>query len=261
MALGEPVGHSLRISQNNQTIVNSALGNYVPNVIYTNQGASVASVGDRGIHIALIGDPTLRSEMIPVPQASSVVATTDFPNKVNITWTAPTEPVDGYLVYRAIGATGKFVRQTPTPITETRFADSLVNEGSVRYKIVCASLRSTPASGTYYDMGRAIETSVTTTGVDDGGLALSQVTIAPNPTDQGAMMTIVVTDVTPIDVVVHDLTGRTVWSFSAADALPGSHVVQWNGTGIDGRPVSGGRYVVRIATAGGVSTQMLTVLR
>lgn len=261
MALGEPIGHSLRISQNNQTIVNSALGNYVPNVIYSNQGATVASIGDRGIHIALIGDPTLRSEMIPVPQASSVVATTDYPNKVNVTWTAPTEPVDGYLVYRAIGPTGKFVRLTPTPITETRYADSLVNEGSVRYKIVCASLRATPASGTYYDMGRAIETSVTTTGVDEDNLAQSQVTIAPNPTDQGAMMTIVVTDVTPIDLTVHDLTGRVVWSFTAADALPGSHVVQWNGTGIDGRPVSGGRYVVRIATAGSVSTQMLTVLR
>lgn len=261
MAMGETIGYGLRISQNNQTIVNSTLGNYVPNVVYSSQGAGVASIGDRGIHIALMGDPTLRSEMIPVPQVASAVATAEYPNKVNITWTPPTGSVDGYMVYRAVGPTSRFQRLTPAPITSTTYQDSLRHEGAVRYRIVCASLRSTPASGTYFDMGRGIETSVTTTGVDDDASSPAYITIAPNPTHQGAVMTVAVTGVTPIDVTVHDMTGRTVWAFSAADALPGSHTLRWDGTGIDGGDVPSGRYLVRVVTADGVHTQLLTVLR
>lgn len=261
MGLGEPIGHSLRITQNNQTIINGALGNYVPNVIYSSQGATVASAGDRGIHIALIGDPTLRSEMIPVPTVSSVVAAAEFPNKVNISWTAPASPVDGYLLYRAVGPTGRYQRLTPMPITETSFNDSLRHEGAVRYKVVCAALRSTPASGTYYDMGGAVETSVTTTGVHDDVAPTSALRLSPNPTAEGATMQIDVDRMTPLEVTIHDMTGRRLWQFTAADVLPGTHVVRWDGRSADGTAAADGRYLIRVITSSGAATTMLTVIR
>jgi hypothetical protein len=261
MALGETVGYGLRISQNNQTIVNSALGNYVPNVVYSSQGAGVASIGDRGIHIALIGDPTLRSEMIPVPQVASAVATAEFPNKVNISWTPPSATADGYLVYRAVGSTGRFQRLTPTPITTTTYQDSLQHEGAVRYRIVCASLRSTPASGTYYDMGQAVETSVTTTGIREWTPTHASVRVAPNPTSDATTLSIDVPQTTSLHVAVHDMTGRTIWAFTLADVLPGTHMVQWDGRNLDGQAVSGGRYMIRVRTDTGASSHLVTIVR
>lgn len=260
MAMGEPIGHSVRLSQNNQTVVNSALGNYIPNIMYTSQGSGIASAGDRGVHIALMGDPTLRAEMIPVPAVATATSSTEYPNKVNLSWTPPASPVDGYLVYRAKGNDTKFTRITPTPLTETTFQDSLRNEGPVRYRIVTLSLRSS-ASGTYYDMGPGVETSVTTTGVNDMAVRGAELNVSPNPTTGTATMTISTKESTPLRVHIHDLTGRTVWSFASDGVAPGTHAISWDGRTSTGDHVPGGRYVVRCTTNAGVTTSMVTVVR
>lgn len=260
MAMGEPIGHSVRLSQNNQTIVNSALGNYIPNIVYTNQGSGVASAGDRGVHIALMGDPTLRAEMIPVPGVASATSSTVYPNKVNLTWTPPTSPVDGYLVYRAKGNDTKFTRITPEPLTTTTFLDSLRNEGPVRYRIVTLSLRAS-ASGTYYDMGPGVETSVTTTSLHDVTELGTDMRISPNPTNGTTTMTITTSESTPLRVHIHDLTGRTLWSFTTDAVAPGTHVMTWDGRTSTGDNVPGGRYIVRCTTTAGVTTSMVTVVR
>jgi hypothetical protein len=260
MAMGEPMGHSVRLSQNNQTIVNGTLGNYIPNIVYTNQGSGVASAGDRGVHIALMGDPTLRAEMIPVPAVASATASTEYPNKVNLAWTPPTSAVDGYLVYRAKGNDTRFTRITSTPLTEPSYQDSLRNEGPVRYRIVSLSLRSS-ASGTYYDMGRGVETSVNTTSVHHAAERGTDLIIAPNPASGEAAMTITLSDASPLQVSIHDITGRLVWSFTADAVAQGTHSITWDGRTADGDAVPGGRYIVRCTTTAGVTTSMVTVVR
>ena len=106
-----------------------------------------------------------------------------------------------------------------------------------------------------------METSVTTTGVNDDVALTSALRLAPNPTAEGAALQIDVDRVTPLDVSIYDMTGRRMWQFTWADVLPGTHVVSWDGRAADGSAVADGRYLVRVSTTSGAATAMLTVVR
>ena len=82
--MGDPIGYSARLTQNN-------------NGFYTNHVNRL----QRGVHIALMGDPTLR--MHPVAPPADVRAN-PVPGSVRLTWTPSTDNVAGYHVYR--GAVG-----------------------------------------------------------------------------------------------------------------------------------------------------------
>src|SRR5690606_9502073 len=84
MGLGEPIGYTARLVQNNTGI-------------YQNQIDSSA----RGTHIALMGDPTLR--MHPVAPASAFSGTRNG-GVALLTWKASPDTVLGYHVYRASSA-------------------------------------------------------------------------------------------------------------------------------------------------------------
>ena len=74
MALGEPIGFSARLTQNNR-----------PGGLYENEQNNCASL----IHIALMGDPTLRMHVVAPP---SNVSLTEENNNVTLNWSASSEP-------------------------------------------------------------------------------------------------------------------------------------------------------------------------
>jgi len=129
MGLGEPIGYSARLTQNN-------------NGLYQNQ----VNQNLRGIHIALMGDPTLR--LHPVAPPSSVTASTGG-GAVNVSWTASPDTVVGYHVYRANSATGPFTRLTSSPVTSSSFSDAGAS-GTPTYMVRAVKLENTP-SGTYFN--------------------------------------------------------------------------------------------------------------
>ncbi|MBM4063422.1 MAG: fibronectin type III domain-containing protein, partial [Planctomycetes bacterium] len=77
MALGETLGYCARYSQND-----------------TNAGG----YGARSVHVALLGDPTLRQHVVAPPGG---VAVADLWPLANVTWNPSADPVAGYHVYRA----------------------------------------------------------------------------------------------------------------------------------------------------------------
>lgn len=79
MAMGEPIGYAQKMTQNNTTL-------YYSNIFANN------------IHISLMGDPTLRAEMIVPPK--NVVATFQYPN-VKIRWDSISNVgINGYIVFK-----------------------------------------------------------------------------------------------------------------------------------------------------------------
>ncbi len=100
MALGEPIGESVRLTQ-------------------MNDGARYAPPGRwaRGVHVALMGDPTLRAPMIAPP--SGLRLDHDGTTTV-LTWAASADHVLGYYVYRGTAEQGPFERLVPGLLTETR---------------------------------------------------------------------------------------------------------------------------------------------
>ena len=128
MALGKNIGYSARLTQND------------------NYGYQ-SNYGSRFVHIALMGDPTLR--MHPVLPPTALTAARNGAN-ISLSWTASPDANQGYLVYRSGSATGPFTKLTASPITATSFTDPNAAAGNYTYEIRAVKLE-TSGSGTYFN--------------------------------------------------------------------------------------------------------------
>jgi len=130
MALGLPIGHSTRVTQNNN------------NALYQR-----ASYGG-SVHIGLMGDPTLR--LHPVAPPAQVSTCTNASGDVVLNWSASADTVEGYHVYRAPSAGGTYTRLTDALETVTVFVDSTPPAGTNSYMVRAVKLQES-ASGTYFN--------------------------------------------------------------------------------------------------------------
>jgi hypothetical protein len=157
MGVGETVGYGIRLSQNNE-------GHY------QNQVQRQL----RGIHIALMGDPTLRMQQLAPPREAT--ARTEG-SGVAISWKASPDEVLGYYVYRAGSADGRFTRVTGEPVTGTQFVDTRAPGGDVVYQVRAVALHS-GASGTFFNASQGAFTN----GASSSGATAADPD-APKPTD------------------------------------------------------------------------------
>ena len=256
MALGESIGYGLRISQNNQPIVGGQLGNYIPNMTVTAQGNSIASIGDRQVHIALMGDPTLRATTKPVPQVATLTASTEYPNIVNLAWNSPGPEAAGYLVFRRKAGTKKWTQLTPKMITSLAYKDSLVNDGTLEYMVKTLALREL-ASGSYHEMGKGRIASVLTTDVAEGVTPTSiNCVVGPNPATAFVNVELQLSYESPVAVHIIDITGNIVQSQNFDILAGGSHTI-----GFDVSNAAAGRYQLVVKTRDQSLTQPLTIIR
>jgi len=138
MGVGETIGHGTRLSQNNDGLYGRV--NY----------------GSRGVHIALMGDPTLR--LHPVKPATQVKATGGAAG-VRIVWSASSDSsIQGYHLYRSSSQAGPFARVNGELVTENSFLDS-DPQGSTVYMVRAVKLE-TSGSGSYLNPGQGAFASV-----------------------------------------------------------------------------------------------------
>jgi hypothetical protein len=133
MGLGETVGFSARATQNNDGSVYAGGG-------YT-----------RFVHVALMGDPTLRMHV--VAPASALVIATNGTGGVDLNWAASPDTVLGYNVYRAATAAGPFARLNTDAVTGTIFADPLVSSNVYMVRAVKLEVSG---SGSYTNASQGI---------------------------------------------------------------------------------------------------------
>jgi hypothetical protein len=134
MALGAPIGFSTRLTQNNGDAG-----------LYQNQ----LNNGAGQIHIALMGDPTLRMHIVAPPQ--DLALSTNGPNP-RLTWKQSAESVLGYHVYSSQFPNGPFVRLTSAPVSATDYTDVALSLS--RNYMVRAVMLETSGSGTYYNLSQ-----------------------------------------------------------------------------------------------------------
>ncbi len=139
MAMGEPIGLCTRYSQND-----TYAGNY----------------GTRFIHLALMGDPTLRQHVIAPP---SGVAATASGSGVLLSWTPSPEPVAGYHIYRAVGASGPYARLSGAPVSGATFTDTVPLAGTNAYLVKAARMEVSP-SGSYWNLSQGVAAFACTPG-------------------------------------------------------------------------------------------------
>ncbi len=177
MGMGDPIGAAARYSQNDTT---------------------VGGVGTRGIHIALMGDPTLRQHVLAPP--TSLTATAVGP-LASLSWTASTDSVDGYHVYRAISAAGPFVRLTTAPEVGTTYLDATTPTLTAHYMVRATKLH-TSASGTYWnlsqgDLATACANSAPIVQMVGAGCGTLSPSLAANAPTIGQMFTMTLSGAEP----------------------------------------------------------------
>jgi hypothetical protein len=165
MALGENIGYSARLTQNNGKGLYTMPYNYAAG----------------GVHVALMGDPSLRTHYIK--QASNLMITPNQ-NGAILSWTASADTgVIGYYVYRADSMYGFYELITENMLTSTTYSDTLSTNGLKYFMVRPVKLQSTP-SGNYYNLGVGIQDTVTiSTSVSQIEILLPAVSISvfPNP--------------------------------------------------------------------------------
>ena len=142
MSLGDPIGFSARLTMNNSTLYKSQLNLF-----------------RRGVHISLLGDPTLRLD--PVGPPSNLFAMRSGRNVV-LTWAASVESGAGYHVYRAATPGGPYTRLTPRLLTTTSFTD-IARVAAGTYMVRAVKLQLTP-SGSYWNPSQGIFATVSGLG-------------------------------------------------------------------------------------------------
>jgi hypothetical protein len=165
MALGETIGFSTWVSQSNK-----------------NTYASTPFANN--IHIALMGDPTLRLYVIQ-PQGTVTAAAAADKKTTTINWSASTENnIDGYYVYRSSTPYGTFDLVNTMPITGTTLNDSAPFTGTNYYMVRTAKMQITPAGsfmnlsqGTFAKVDNMVGQTASTPA-----LVKSEFVCYPNPT-------------------------------------------------------------------------------
>jgi hypothetical protein len=164
MSLGEPIGHCIRISQNN-----GQGGLYPP-----------WGQGTRQIHVSLQGDPTLR--LHPVKPAANLSASV-FDGRAHLSWEASGDnDLQGYQIYRALSPEGPFTRLTEQPVSSTTFSDSPA-PAVYTYMVRAVKLEQTP-SGTYFNPSAGTFVSANISGTPIG----NQLQLFARPSSQTELL-------------------------------------------------------------------------
>lgn len=193
MALGENIGYATRLSQNNTNL-------YTP-----------ANYGAQFVHIALMGDLSLRTDYIQPP---GNVVLTGTAGGAHLTWTASPDPaVIGYYVYRSATEFGAYEKRSDM-LTGTSFNDSSGTNGTQYYMVRAVKLQQTP-SGKYYNLSIGNTSSANITyPIPSSGVqqlaAIMQPVLYPNPASAVLNADIYSAEKAQANIIVTNMSGAIV---------------------------------------------------
>lgn len=202
MGLGETIGYSAQLAQNNT-------GLYQPTNFM------------REVHISLLGDPTLRMQIVQPP--TSLTASTNGAN-VSLQWNAsPDSSLLGYHVYRATSPSGPFTRITSQPLNSTSFQDAPTT-GTYTYMVRAIKLES-GYSGTFTNASTGIFASATVSAIATTPVTISQ------PKWNGAQITFLCSGQVGQTFAIDTSTSLSSWSPIATNTLTSSSMLftDWRG--------------------------------
>jgi hypothetical protein len=231
MALGYPIGYSARVTQNNHTLY-------------------MIGYGGNQVHIALMGDPTLR--LNPVPPPDGLDLTCSAPGAITLTWHDAGDSIVGYHIYRSESVQGEFERLNPSIVEDTTYFDASPLPGRGIYMVRSVKLMLT-GSGTYLNPGFGAMDSI---DVVAGTLPESAIkarldhpgSASPNPFSSCTDLAYELAYPGCVTLSVHDVTGRLVRRIPAGHHPEGNHTIRWDGKDTDGNDAPSGVYFLSLDT-------------
>ncbi len=188
-------------------------------------------------HIALLGDPSLRTNMVS-PPTDIQMSMNGAKTQVYLNWTASASAnVEGYYIYWSQEAFGDYILLNQNPIASTSFNHYTPSEGTNYYMIRAERLETT-ASGSYYNLSQAAHISaegvLRTAGINE--VAQKEYAIHPNPFS--SIIQIHSKSTGPTTLNISNTLGEMVFTQQAVR----------DGDNIDLSFLSSGTYIVEIAS-------------
>lgn len=239
MAIGEPLGYAARVSMND--------------------ALPPSTIGTRGTHMGLLGDPTLRLHVV-APPTSLIAAPLGLAMRLD--WNASSEAVVGYHVYRE-DSTGRYVLLTPSPISDTTYVDTDPGPGLKRY-MVRAHAVQTSASGRYANLSQGtFGEGASSVGAPDHVVAqrVHLRGLGGNPFRGSASFAVALTAASSLRLEVFDASGRRVRSLGEGETPAGLHRREWDGRHDSGAEVAPGVYLIRAMAGRHSATMKLVKIR
>ncbi len=193
MAMGDNIGYSTKWTQNNS-------------------GTYAANYGARFVHIALMGDLSLREDAM-LPPSTIGITIPGNNNGATISWVSSTDTPIGYYVYRSNSEFGKFDLISPL-VSGNSFLDTNGTTGMWYYMVRAAKIQNSP-SGTYINLSEGIVDSSNVnfiSGLFEMDLA-NQMILFPNPASQTIFVSST-NDERNTSIKIYDVFGNIVFSKS-----------------------------------------------
>lgn len=239
MALGFPIGESTRLTQNNNTLYR-------------------ISDGTRVVHIALMGDPTLRLHAVRPVAALEVVEEGAGAHRVS--WVGSPDAGEGYHLYRSWTMEGPFERLNQLPLTDTTYVDAAPLPGKNVYMVRAMMLRTTP-SGSFYDLSCGLIDSLGVAGAPPPAAALPELGAPSLWAAAGGRILLRLPAEGRMRLAVYDVTGALAREISRGRLAAGSHEIDWDGRGEEGRLLRSGVYFLSLTVGDRTVTRRIALVR
>jgi hypothetical protein len=245
MAMGYPIGYSTMITQNNQYLYESS-GYY----------------GFQYMHIALMGDPTLKMKYPKIPGNLQSIITVgdDGNNSAQLLWKAPSEPIIGYNIYRSQSTNSSFTKLNNDILTTTEFIDYHPLPGRNLY-IVRAVSKINALVGSYFEQSTGIIEDVYFPSLYFAPLLPLSLTTTPNPATSYLNIEVMLSNQDEFSLTVFDISGRKVKDIANIHhATPRRHLFNWDLRGQSNEKIAPGVYYLRLLTSDKIITSKVFVL-
>jgi hypothetical protein len=263
MGIDEPIGESVVLSQNNR-------GLYAPNVYNANaQQPTIFALGNRSVHTALMGDPTLRVEMGTVPLVSSIAAFERTPFVAQVSWDVPQSviPEGGWMFYVYRHAGDEFAEMeliTPEPIRDYVLLDTTDGNNNTYTYYVCAVQKNEQFNGSYFMTSKTRSVAVTFNGTsvenNQNQHSILHASISPNPAKEQVTITIDIPHATFMEADIINVQGVTVKLITKNFLSAGQQKFVWNITNTQGQQLEAGIYFLRVQTKTQNFTKQIVVM-
>lgn len=220
MTVGETMGYATRLSQNNYSSSNVMQGLIMA---YYGMGISLVNpvngqlvsqgaqhFGGNLIHIALLGDPTLRIYEVEAPSTLTAVETD---NGVVLQWSAPKENIDGYSIYRSSDPKGNFKRVGLPFYSKNNltFVDTDRTPGTKYYMVKAVRKTRLNGKGYYNESLGDISAPIVVTSVQNTDVTESiNINVMPNPIENSSVISVESSSTEPLVFSLIDISGRVI---------------------------------------------------
>jgi hypothetical protein len=259
MVLGFPIGYSAVLSQNNSSVY---LPNYywMPTLFPQYPNGLVYTSGNRNVHTALMGDPTLRLWMTEVPKPLAMMVSQNTENKVVVSWEAPDKSAQyTYNVYRAPSKLGPWTKVTDQPVKELSIENKPPSNGEFYYMVRTGRL-DVVNTASVVNQSPGIMKSLIVTDVPETLSMDENLTITPNPAQFSVDIRFTAYNAEELGAVIYDLRGNQVRRLFDGNDISGEQSLAWNLMNDEGTRVTPGVYIIRIFSGRQFLTGKIVVL-